>query len=172
MSGREGADAPMEQRQNGMRQPPYSADAERSVLGSMLLETNALEIALEQLRPEDFYLSAHEAVFACMRDIRNGGGAVDLVTLVNELERHGKLDMAGGAAYLSELLSFVRRRPTCRTISPSWRRRASAASSCTPAARPSAKAATTATTSSACSTARSAASTTSPCARRRIRSCP
>lgn len=113
MSGREGADAPMEQRQNGMRQPPYSADAERSVLGSMLLETNALEIAIEQLRPEDFYLSAHEAVFACMRDIRNGGGAVDLVTLVNELERHGKLDMAGGAAYLSELLSFV---PTAANV--------------------------------------------------------
>ena len=42
-----------------------------------------------------------------MRDIRNAGGAVDLVTLSNELERHGKLDMVGGPLYLSELMSFV-----------------------------------------------------------------
>ena len=48
-----------------------------------------------------------------MRDIRNAGGAVDLVTLANELERHGKLDMAGGAAGLSELLGFV---PTAANV--------------------------------------------------------
>ena len=93
--------------------PPHSVDAERSVLGSMLLDANALELALEQLRPEDFYLPAHETIFACMRDIRNAGGAVDLVTLANELERHGKLDMAGGAAGLSELLGFV---PTAANV--------------------------------------------------------
>ena len=57
----------MEERQSDLRQPPHSVDAERSVLGSMLLEANALEIALEQLRPEDFYLPAHEAICACMR---------------------------------------------------------------------------------------------------------
>lgn len=93
--------------------PPHSVDAERSVLGSMLLDANALELSLEQLRPEDFYLPAHETIFACMRDIRNAGGAVDLVTLANELERHGKLDMAGGAAGLSELLGFV---PTAANV--------------------------------------------------------
>ena len=103
----------MEERQSDLRQPPHSVDAERSVLGSMLLEANALEIALEQLRPEDFYLPAHEAICACMRDIRNAGGAVDLVTLANELERHGKLAMVGGAAYLSELLAFV---PTAANV--------------------------------------------------------
>lgn len=103
----------MEERQSDLRQPPHSVDAERSVLGSMLLEANALEIALEQLRPEDFYLPAHEAICACMRDIRNAGGAVDLVTLANELERHGKLAMVGGAAYLSELLAFV---PTATNV--------------------------------------------------------
>lgn len=93
--------------------PPHSVDAERSVLGSMLLDANALELALEQLRPEDFYLPAHETIFSCMRDIRNAGGTVDLVTLANELERHGKLDMAGGAAGLSELLGFV---PTAANV--------------------------------------------------------
>ena len=103
----------MEERRDELRTPPHSMDAERSVLGSMLLEANALELAIEQLRAEDFYLPAHEAIFACMRDIRNGGGAVDLVTLANELERHGKLDMAGGAAYLSDLLAFV---PTASNV--------------------------------------------------------
>ena len=73
----------------------------------MLIEANALELAIEQLHEEDFYLPTHQAIFAAMRDIRNAGGAVDLVTLSNELERHGKLDMAGGAAYLSDLLAFV-----------------------------------------------------------------
>lgn len=103
----------MEERRDELRTPPHSMDAERSVLGSMLLEANALELAIEQLRPEDFYLPAHEAVFSCMRDIRNGGSAVDLVTLANELERHGKLDMVGGAAYLSDLLAFV---PTASNV--------------------------------------------------------
>ena len=96
----------MEERQQ-TQLPPHSTDAERSVLGGMLIEANALELAIEQLHEEDFYLPTHQAIFAAMRDIRNAGGAVDLVTLSNELERHGKLDMVGGPLYLSELMSFV-----------------------------------------------------------------
>ena len=86
---------------------PHCPVAERSGLGGMLIEANALELAIEQLHEEDFYLPTHQAIFAAMRDIRNAGGAVDLVTLSNELERHGKLDMVGGPLYLSELMSFV-----------------------------------------------------------------
>ncbi|MDO4571724.1 MAG: replicative DNA helicase [Clostridia bacterium] len=93
--------------QRGGKTPPNAPDAERSVLGSMLIDVNALEIALEQLRAEDFYLPAHEAAFAAMRDLRNAGSSVDLVTLTNALDKHGQLERAGGAAYLSELMSFV-----------------------------------------------------------------
>ena len=50
-------EAPREETE--LRLPPHSADAEKSVLGSMLMDHNALEIALEQLRAEDFYLPAH-----------------------------------------------------------------------------------------------------------------
>ena len=96
----------MEERQQ-TQLPPHRTDADRSVLGGMLIEANALELAIEQLHEEDFYLPTHQAIFAAMRDIRNAGGAVDLVTLSNELERHGKLDMVGGPLYLSELMSFV-----------------------------------------------------------------
>ncbi|MDO4493085.1 MAG: replicative DNA helicase [Clostridia bacterium] len=87
--------------------PPNSTDAERSVLGGMLTDAGALELALEQLHEEDFYPPTHKAVFAAMRDIRNRGEAVDIITLANELERHGKLDMVGGPVYLTELIDFV-----------------------------------------------------------------
>ena len=93
--------------------PPHAPDAERSVLGSMLIEQNALELALEQLKPEDFYLPAHETLFAAMRDVRNAGNAVDLVTASNELDRHGQLERAGGLTYLSELMTFV---PTAANV--------------------------------------------------------
>ena len=102
----------MEQQEH-LSVPPHAPDAERSVLGSMLIEPNALELALEQLKAEDFYIPAHETLFAAMRDVRNGGNAVDLVTTSNELERHGMLERVGGLAYLSELMTFV---PTAANV--------------------------------------------------------
>ncbi|MDO4564497.1 MAG: replicative DNA helicase [Clostridia bacterium] len=92
---------------------PHNVDAERSVLGAMLLDHNALEQMLEQLRAEDFYANAHEQIFAAMRDIRFKGSAVDLVTLNEELDRTGKLDSAGGTIYLTELMQFV---PTAANV--------------------------------------------------------
>ena len=76
---------------------PNNLDAEKSVLGSMLLEKDALELVLEQLRVEDFYSAAHQRIFEAMANIRQAGQAVDLVTLSEELERRGFLDMVGGA---------------------------------------------------------------------------
>lgn len=93
--------------------PPHAPDAERSVLGSMLIDSNALELALEQLKSEDFYVPANETIFAAMRDVRNVGNAVDLVTLSNELERHGMLERAGGLTYLTDLMVFV---PTAANV--------------------------------------------------------
>ena len=93
---------------------PHSVEAERSVLGAMLLEKAALEEMLEQLLPGDFYVTAHEHVFSAMRDVALEGGAVDLVTLSDRLEKNGKLDAAGGAVYLTELMQFV---PTTANLS-------------------------------------------------------
>ncbi len=92
---------------------PHASDAERSVLGSMLIDVAALEACLEQLHEEDFYVPANAAIFAAMRDVRAGGNAVDLVTLTAELERHNKLDMAGGLTYLTDLVTFV---PTAANV--------------------------------------------------------
>lgn len=103
----------MEQSPEAIRLPPHAADAERSVLGSMLIDRDALELALEQLHAEDFYLPAHEQLFSAMREIHAGGSAVDLVTLANELERHGMLARAGGLPYITELMAFV---PTAANV--------------------------------------------------------
>ena len=85
------------------RQVPYSGEAERSVLGSMLLDSNALELALEQLREEDFYVPANATIYATMRDLRAGGSVVDFVTLVSALENVGKLASVGDIDYLTTL---------------------------------------------------------------------
>ena len=92
---------------------PHNEDAERSVLGSMLLDVGALDAMLEQLKPEDFYQAAHASIFDAMRKIRQDGDSVDVVTLANALERSGKLESAGGAVYLTELMSFV---PTAANV--------------------------------------------------------
>lgn len=107
----------MEQQQSAQqtieRALPNSLEAERSVLGAMLLETEALDAMIEQLQPEDFYLSAHNCIFKAMRDTRMAGEAVDLITLNNALERAGKLEAAGGIVYLTELMNFV---PTAANV--------------------------------------------------------
>ncbi len=96
-----------------LQTPPHAPDAERSVLGSMLIEASALEMAIEQLHAEDFFIPAHETIYAAMRDVHNAGSAVDLVTVSSELERHGMLERAGGLTYLSDLMSFV---PTAANV--------------------------------------------------------
>ena len=60
---------------------PHSIEAERSVLGAMLLDESALDSMLEQLKPDDFYQDAHQSIFEAMRNIRQAGNAVDVVTL-------------------------------------------------------------------------------------------
>ena len=95
----------MEEKQNLIQ--PNSLDAERSVLGSMLLESNALEQMLEQRRAEDFYSGAHQRIFESMARVRLAGDAVDAVTLMDDLQRHGQLEAVGGAVYLTELMEFV-----------------------------------------------------------------
>ena len=93
---------------------PHSIEAERSVLGAMLLDVGALDSMLEQLKPDDFYQDAHASIFEAMRNIRQAGNAVDVVTLSNALEKSGKLESAGGLVYLTELMNFV---PTAANVS-------------------------------------------------------
>lgn len=86
---------------------PYSIDAERSVLGSMIISKNAVEVAMELLKTEDFYIAAHQTIFASMHDLYTRSSAVDLVTVVNDLEKHGKLEAIGGVEYVAMLGDYT-----------------------------------------------------------------
>lgn len=82
---------------------PQNLDAERAVLGAVLLDNSALNDAVENLRPEDFFLDQHRPVFAQMLAMSESQQAIDLVILTEELHRCGDLEAAGGAAYLASL---------------------------------------------------------------------
>jgi replicative DNA helicase len=82
---------------------PYNLEAERSILGAILLDDKAIHSAVETLRKEDFYLESHRRIFEKMFALTADGTAVDLVTLKNELQRSDELESAGGAAYLASL---------------------------------------------------------------------
>src|SRR2546428_2490729 len=82
---------------------PNNLDAERSVLGAILLDNHALNAAIENLRPEDFFLPQHQRVFTHMIALGESQQAIDLVTLTDELHNKGELEASGGAPYLASL---------------------------------------------------------------------
>jgi replicative DNA helicase len=87
------------------RIPPHNLDAERAVLGAVLLEgREALPRVIEILRPTDFYTEAHRVVFVTMQTLFDHGEPVDLITLSEELRRQGQLDFVGGPAALALLV--------------------------------------------------------------------
>ncbi len=104
----------MERNLPGERVPPHHAEAERSVLGSMLISHEAALLALELLHEEDFYDPAHREIFSAMAYLANQTRPVDLVTLDEELTRRGRLEGVGGLSYLIELSRFV---PSAANIS-------------------------------------------------------
>ena len=85
------------------RVPPHSDDAEKSLLGAMMLEREAVMMAVEMLQPEDFYSSVHQALFEAMTTLYAAGRPVDLVTMTDELNRTGKMEGIGGLPYLVTL---------------------------------------------------------------------
>src|SRR3954449_7425288 len=85
------------------RLPPQSAEAEQSVLGSILIDRDAIIEVADFLRPEDFYRPAHGRVFAAMLDLSERREPIDIVTVAEALERTGDLEPIGGRAYLGTL---------------------------------------------------------------------
>jgi replicative DNA helicase len=89
------------------RQPPQDVAAEQSVLGGMLLSKDAIADVVEALRPGDFYLPKHQAVYDCILDLYGRGEPADPITVSAELERRGELARVGGAPYLHTLIATV-----------------------------------------------------------------
>ena len=88
---------------------PSNLDAERSVLGAILLDNHALNAAIEKLKPEDFFLDQHRRIFQQMIELGKTQQGIDLVTLCDLLQRKGELEASGGAAYVSQLMDGVPR---------------------------------------------------------------
>ena len=96
-----------------MRIPPHSVEAEQSVLGSILLDKEAMISVSETLVPEDFYKEAHKVIYESMLKLYNSQSEIDLITLTDELRDQGYLDDIGGIAYITSLSTVV---PTTSNI--------------------------------------------------------
>jgi len=90
------------------RVPPQNLDAERAVLGSILLANEALDDVVELVTENHFYNDAHRKIFAAIRHLRDRGvTGIDAVTLAEELDRRNELEDAGGVDCLAEILKTV-----------------------------------------------------------------
>ncbi|MEF8815723.1 MAG: replicative DNA helicase [Salinibacter sp.] len=89
------------------RVPPQAVDVEKSVLGAMLIEREAIPQVIEILPSEAFYEAKHQKIYAAIQDLFERGNPVDLVTLTEEMRRRDNLDAIGGAYYLTELTTQV-----------------------------------------------------------------
>ncbi|HET9217727.1 MAG TPA: replicative DNA helicase [Terriglobia bacterium] len=86
---------------------PSNVDAERSLLGAILVNNENYYRVVEFLRPEDFYLDSHRVIFRNMTALMENSRAIDLITLQDELLRNASLESTGGIGYLSGLLDGI-----------------------------------------------------------------
>ena len=93
--------------------PPHNLEAEASVLGSLMLDRNAIVRVADFLRPDDFYLDHHAQVFRAALNLYDRADPIDLLTLAAELEKMLVLERIGGQAFLAELESGV---PTAANV--------------------------------------------------------
>lgn len=90
------------------RTPPHAMDAERAVLGALLLEPTTFDEVVDTgLEAQDFYRRAHGVVFEAILVLRAAGEPVDTVTVVDMLQQHGQLEAVGGAAAISQLEAML-----------------------------------------------------------------
>ena len=95
------------------RQPPFSPEAEASVLGGMLIDRDAVPRVVEFVDDSMFYREAHRRLFRAMTRLFERGSVVDVITVAEELNRTGELENAGGMEYLASLTDAV---PTAANI--------------------------------------------------------
>jgi replicative DNA helicase len=91
---------------------PASVEAERSILGAILLDNHSYNEAAEKLRAEDFSLDSHRRIYSRMSELIDARRAVDIVTLAEELGRRKEVEAVGGVAYLASLTEGLPRRPS------------------------------------------------------------
>ena len=93
--------------------PPHSVEAEQAVLGGLMIDPVAWDNVADVITQEDFYRPDHQLIFAAIAALAGEGKPCDVVTVSQQLERSGKLESAGGLAYLS---SVARDTPTAANV--------------------------------------------------------
>ncbi|WP_041567527.1 replicative DNA helicase [Candidatus Blochmanniella pennsylvanica] len=96
-----------DQQVNNMKIPPYSLEAEQSMLGGLMLDNTQWEYISVQINSDDFFNYAHRIIFTEMKRLLETNKPIDLITLSESLEIQGKLELVGGFAYLAELSKNV-----------------------------------------------------------------
>ena len=87
--------------------PPQARELEEAVLGAILLDKSAFDTISEILKPECFYVEAHQLIFSAMQGLQQKNMPIDMLTMVEELKMREQLDMIGGAYYVSKLTNVV-----------------------------------------------------------------
>src|SRR5581483_12213405 len=87
--------------------PPNNLEAERAVLGALLLDDKAIDYVVQEISPDDFYRPIHATLYETMVELNKRGEPVDAVTLVTELRRRGTLEAVGGPAEIANLSTVV-----------------------------------------------------------------
>lgn len=87
--------------------PPQNVDAEASLLGSILIDSDAIVKVADIVREDDFYDKRHHEIYNALKSLYAKHSPIDVLTLSNELKNTGKLDESGGSEYLTELTNFV-----------------------------------------------------------------
>ncbi|MFI5205442.1 MAG: DnaB-like helicase N-terminal domain-containing protein, partial [Candidatus Paceibacterales bacterium] len=95
------------------RVPPQDIEAEKSIIGAVLLDRDAVIAVAQVLKPDHFYKQSHSDIYRAIFNLFERREPIDLVTLTAELKSKGKFDDVGGAAYLAELAAGV---PTAANI--------------------------------------------------------
>ena len=93
--------------EKGTRVPPQAVDVEKSVLGAMLLDKEAVGISIESIDETIFYREAHRKIYLAMVSLFEKNEPIDVITLSDELKKRDDLDDVGGSYYLTELAAMV-----------------------------------------------------------------
>lgn len=98
---------------DALKVPPHDVQAEKSVLGAVLMDSSAMGLIAEFVKSEYFYLPEHQTIFSAMLSLYEKQSPIDLITIQDELKIHGGVKKIGGTVYLGELINAV---PTSANI--------------------------------------------------------
>ena len=99
--------APLKKEDLEGRLPPQNIEAEQSVLGSLMLDKEAIIKVADIIKPDDFYRGSHTNIYQSMLDLYEKNEPIDLLSLTNKLEEKKQLEEIGGASYLTNLVNMV-----------------------------------------------------------------